>query len=394
MKVLFCYSGPIFLDQIGQLFGTHLTDDIFQRYFLLGEELVLAVSVEKIQDSKSQNKFTKISSSPIQLVELSKLNTFRKMLFEKSEAKKKLEEAIQQADLVIIRLPCMLGNMAVDIAEKLKKPFLLEIVGCPWDSYRYHSLKGKLIAPLAYFAMYRRVLHAPFSMYVTEEFLQKRYPTKGIHCGCSDVHLEVVNESILVSRIEKINKRKFNERLIIGTIGATNVKYKGQQYIIKALSKLRADGVEDYKYLVIGPGNTGYLTKIAQKYNVSDLVEFVGVIPHNEIFKILDKIDIYAQPSRTEGLPRALIEAMSRGVPSFGCRVGGMPELLESKMLFSKSHNCVKEICLILKSLTKDLMIHQARRNYLFSQNYQHDLLDNKRNQFLLDFKNSFLLKK
>ena len=44
-------------------------------------------------------------------------------------------------------------------------------------------------------------------------------------------------------------------------------------------------------------------------------------------------MDIYIQPSLTEGLPRALLEAMGRGCPAIASQVGGISELLEASCL-------------------------------------------------------------
>ena len=49
-----------------------------------------------------------------------------------------------------------------------------------------------------------------------------------------------------------------------------------------------------------------------------------------------DSIDIYVQPSKQEGLPRAVIEAMSRGCPVLGTDIAGIPELIQERCLFKK----------------------------------------------------------
>ena len=97
-----------------------------------------------------------------------------------------------------------------------------------------------------------------------------------------------------------------------------------------------------------------------QKLDVEEQVKILGPMPHNEVFKWLETIDLYVQPSRQEGLPRALIEAMSRGVPAFGARTGGIPELLDEDFIFSNTNSNIDEICRILKSFNKDNMKEQG----------------------------------
>jgi glycosyltransferase involved in cell wall biosynthesis len=47
----------------------------------------------------------------------------------------------------------------------------------------------------------------------------------------------------------------------------------------------------------------------------------------------MDELDLYVIPSLGEGLPRALVEAMSRGLPAIGSRRGGIPELVDGRWL-------------------------------------------------------------
>src|SRR5207244_4508989 len=52
-----------------------------------------------------------------------------------------------------------------------------------------------------------------------------------------------------------------------------------------------------------------------------------------EVFALLDQADIFVLPSRQEGLPRVVIEAMARGLPCFASALPGNYELLESRFL-------------------------------------------------------------
>lgn len=223
-------------------------------------------------------------------------------------------------------------------------------------------------------------------LYVTNQFLQYRYPTKGKAIGCSDVVISDFNENILNRRREKIEH--CGKKKILGTIAAINVKYKGQQYIIESLGKLKRQGKEDFEYQLVGNGDSSFLKSIAKKNNVEEQVKFIGGLPHEKIFEWLDSIDIYVQPSRQEGMPRALIEAMSRGIPAFGAKTGGIPELLPEQYLFSNSSKNINEIIKILESLQNGNMMQLAEQNYEVAKKYRGKEIQKVREEFYLDFYN------
>ena len=118
---------------------------------------------------------------------------------------------------------------------------------------------------------------------------------------------------------------------------------------------------------------------------MSDYVHFMGMISHEKIFDFLDTMDIYMQPSRQEGLPRAVIEALSRAMPTYGARTAGIPELLLDECVFD---NCaVSQIQAMLESLDKKKMIEYAKRNFEESKKYTSDILNKRRNEFFEEIK-------
>jgi glycosyltransferase involved in cell wall biosynthesis len=56
---------------------------------------------------------------------------------------------------------------------------------------------------------------------------------------------------------------------------------------------------------------------------------YLGSLPQAEVFQQMSQADILVLPSRSDALPRALIEALSLGVPQVATRVGGIPEIVE-----------------------------------------------------------------
>ena len=391
MKGLFCYDGPLIKDNFGDYYGIALNNETFSRYYSIASHLTLAISTKNIEKDDELNKYSKIDLNDLEIISLPSLTSLNGMLFSRGEVKEILIKLMTKVDFVIVRLPSFIGNMSVRIAKKLNKPCLIEMVGCSWGAYWNHSLKGKLIAPFMYYATKKNVREAEYVVYVTNEFLQKRYPTNGESTNCSNVILTQFDDTILEKRLEKINALDDSSKIIIGTIAAVDVRYKGQQYVIKAIGKLKERGITNFEYQIVGDGNQSYLKKIAKRYDVLDQVKFLGVLPHHKVFEWLDTIDIYVQPSRQEGLPRALIEAMSRGLPAFGARTAGIPELIEPEFIFSNTKKNIDEICKLIMSFNnKEIMLTQAKRNYEESKKYDKEIIERRRISFFKKFRRTF----
>lgn len=115
-----------------------------------------------------------------------------------------------------------------------------------------------------------------------------------------------------------------------------------------SLTELKAYQAQRYKHLIdFAIKNSAYYQKTLGNIpnasaieNIKQLpivnkVKFLGLLDIEDVNKYLEKIDIYIQPSRTEGLSRALVEAMSRGCFCIASKVGGNPELIEEKYLYN-----------------------------------------------------------
>mgnify|MGYP001182215236 FL=1 len=390
MRLLFVHDDRVKMDNKGNYYtGGAFNNEVWQRYYNLVDNLTVLLRSENktYTEEEALKKFNYFDSQLMELIVVEDLFDSIKSFFsprKKARIKATISEQVRKSDYIIARLPSYNGSLAVKYAQKFNKPYLIELVGCPWDSLWNYGYKGKLLAPLVYFKTKKLVREASYVLYVTERFLQQRYPTKGKFVNCSNVSVTEFSEIVLKKRVSKITN--ISNKIILGTAAAVDVKYKGQQYIIKALGKLKEKGIVNYEYQLIGDGDTSYLRKVAQKYNVEDQVKFLGSLPHKKVFDWLDSIDIYVQPSRQEGLPRALVEAMSRGLPAFGAKTGGIPELLDSKFIFSNSKKNIDEICEILLLFDKSTMLEQAKRNFNKAKSYDKKIIDERRRAFFQEF--------
>lgn len=386
MKLLFAHD-HIFYKFDDVMYSTGgLSKEMLERYTGVFDEV--KIISRQVGLKEYNDKLTIASTKNVEFTSVPNFKSLRNYT-KITEAKNIIEREVMNSDVIIARLPSSIGNIAVEMAKKNSKPYLIEVVACPWDALWNHSLKGKVVAPFSYNKMKQLVKKSHFTIYVTEEFLQKRYPTKGDSTNCSNVALQEFDDSVLRKRIEHIENKTSRDPIIIGTTAAIDVKHKGQQYIIKALGKLKEDGFTKYQYHLVGGGSQEYLASIAAKYGVSDQIKFLGAMPHNKVFEWLETIDLYVQPSRQEGLPRALIEAMSRALPAFGAKTAGIPELLEQDFIFSNTRKNIDEIVGILKSFDKETMINQSKRNFEESKKYEKNIIEARRRKFFEEFKNS-----
>ena len=386
-ELIFCYDGPLKKDKKEEYYGSALNDEMLKIYEHIANNIKVAVRIKSIKNDKEKKRSLKITKDKYKIIECPNISSLNGLLFKKNECRIILEKEIENTDYVIARLPSMIGGLSIDIARKLNKPYFIELVGCPWDALWNHSIKGKLFAPIMTLNTKRLVKNAPFVLYVTESFLQKRYPTKGKSIGCSDVILKETNDNTFEKRKKYILENQYDKKKIIATVAAIDVKYKGQKYVIKAINKLRKHGLDNYEYWIIGGGDKSYLEKFVKKYKLEDNVKFLGSLPHDEIFNKLKKVDIYIQPSKTEGLPRALLEAMSMGCLCIGTNVGGIPELLDKNYIVRSSN--VNDIVEKIKAITIEQQLKQSKVNFEKSKKYEKSTLEEKRNKFYDEFINS-----
>jgi glycosyltransferase involved in cell wall biosynthesis len=71
------------------------------------------------------------------------------------------------------------------------------------------------------------------------------------------------------------------------------------------------------------------LQDLVRQFNLVRNVRFLGKMENERVWSLLKLCDVFCQPSRSEGMSNALLEAMGCGLPCVATAVGGTPEVLE-----------------------------------------------------------------
>ncbi len=294
-----------------------------------------------------------------------------------------VEREIQKSDAVIVRTFSSMSAAAFQrIINKYHKKVLVESVGCSWDAMWNHGVRGKILAPYSFFSTRKIIKNADYVCYVTEFFLQTRYPAMGKQIAVSDVDIPDTDIQVLHNRSEKIRNHKGKYK--IATVGSVGVDYKGQKFVIQALAELKKRGNNRFEYYCIGDGNSRKLKNLTGRLGISECVHFLGAMPHDKVMEFLGEVDIYIQPSLIEGLPRSLVEAMSKGLPAFGSKVGGIPELLDEKCLFKRKD--VRQIADFLESLNVKMLLEYSERNFEVARKYEPSRNNERRIKFYREY--------
>jgi glycosyltransferase involved in cell wall biosynthesis len=283
--------------------------------------------------------------------------------------------AVAEADAVIGRLPSEIGLTACRLAARAGKPYLVELVGCPWDAlWGRGSLASKLYAPLSRARTRATLAPAPLVHYVTRGFLQGRYPTSGAYVCATNAMLPEPEPDAIERRIARFRSvRAGGEPLVFGTIGSMMTRLKGVFTAITALAEAR-DRLPPFVYRVLGESDNGETAALAAKLGMADRVVFDGLLPGaREVAGWLDGVDVYLQPSFQEGLPRGMIEAMNRACLAIGSTAGGIPELVPAERLHRPGD--AKGLRQRIEALvaTPDMALEtEMRHNFEVAQSYSY----------------------
>lgn len=251
--------------------------------------------------------------------------------------------AVHRSEVVWAVTPGVVSSIAISAAVLLRRPLVVNVVGDPAEATKRGVIRHPL-RPVASWLLPRiqRVgcRRADVVRYVSEG-LREIYP--------ASTSRQFVLSNVTIAGIA--SPRQYGRsafRLI--TVASLEQPYKGLDTVILAFAQVLAS-LPNCTLTIVGEGRLRTQLERLATSVAPGRVSFTGHVSPEEVLRLLSVHGIFVLASRTEGMPRAMIEAMASGLPCIGSRVGGIQELLADSCTFPPGHHA-KAAQLLLELLS------------------------------------------
>jgi glycosyltransferase involved in cell wall biosynthesis len=301
-----------------------------------------------------------------------------------------IQSAVRASGAVLFRLPCNIGALAWRCLAS-GRPYGVEVLGDPHASLAPEAMDTRLRALWRWLLPHylrKMCLGATAAAYVTRHALQRFYPPNRdtFSTSYSDVMTTHYSSTKLKRSVITDSSREYSaakKTHTVISVGAMEMLPKAQDILIKACASCVRRGL-DLRLVLVGDGKMRRsLEVLARDVGMAARTAFTGqLVGEDQIIRALDSADLFVLPSRTEGLPRAMIEAMARGLPCIGSDVGGIPELISSDSLVppNDAPALADKICAVLADRAR--MARMSKQNLERVGEYSDDVLRGRREAF------------
>lgn len=348
-------------------------NDIWARYVdAFGQVMVIA----RVQDAEASDpSWTEITLPGVQIAPITAFLGLGGFFRNLPWVVRDLWRVCRGLEGMIVRAPGTLAILAAPVLWRHKQPFAVELVGDPIDVFG--SGVGGRLGPGLRTVFVRNVkwlcAHADAVCYVTREALQRRYPARQ---GTFTIAASSVQLPRDIFAFRSRMRSTSNDPQVF-CAASLEVPYKGLDVLLEALAAMPAPP----RLRVAGDGRLrSELEARAQRVGLSKYVTFLGRLTKDEVLNEMRHCDLYVQPSLTEGLPRAVIEAMATAAPVVSTNVGGLPELVRAEDMV-RPGDAIGLAVLLEKVLMDPARLRAMSRHSLdVARDYEASILDERRN--------------
>lgn len=364
-----------------QFYGDNVGYDIVKRYADNFETVHLISRVKQVDMEHLEKHNHLLPFNNIVYYEVPFFTSIEELIRQRSQIKHVVAKAVKDCGCALVRVPSIIGFM---VLQELKSsiPYALEVVANPYEMYQGYSGKMKVQSLLMHYLLKRYCKRAKALAFVTKYSQQQRYEIN------KDKENNTYYSSIELKKeffSDKFLKHDFFEDettpIKIGHVAnMITGNIKGHKEVLHVADNLQKAG-RKVELVFAGDGpDVELYRKEAEDKGIK--ATFLGFIDKQQLHEMLLDLDFFLFPSKSEGLPKVLIEAMSISVPCVASNVGGIPELLPVENVFD-SYDVEGMTSRIKELLTdKQKYTENAKLMYNTALEYESSVLAERRKSF------------
>lgn len=302
---------------------------------------------------------------------------------------KTLRNIIKDCDRAILQLPCTIAMHTSKYIIKSKIPYATEVVYDAEDGWRSENNIVRKLLWKRIDSRMRSICRKAYGVAcVTSQYLQQHYFSNRKNAFVSNY------SSLALPKDFYGQPRKYPTKSIFTIVHIANkIFYEGRK---GHLESIKAIGVLKQKGIIVNICFAGAivdnspekLENYAKTLGIESQIKFLGFLNRSELSTFLNNADIFILPTKAEGLPRVLIEAMAKGLPCVTTNVSGNSELIDKDYLVD--YDDVEGLAKKLQKLICEATSYENEsiNNFSKSKSYEASILESRRDNFYNELKN------
>lgn len=355
--------------------------NFYQRYLRVFERMRLVCRCEEEKEVKKN----RVSLGLDERIEITPVPMFHgpkqylKVFFSVGKA---LNNVTDGCNAAILRIPSTIAQRAGKKVIKNKISYACEVVYDAEDGWRGYKGLSRIAWKRIDKQMRSLCANADGVSCVTEFYLQRHYYSKKADFFTSNYSSLALDKSFYGHPKVFQHDKECLIAHIANQVGEQSAK--GHKQTIEAVRKLKDRGIR-VKVKFAGNDHNGGIElfkQFARDMGVDNYVEFLGFQNREGINKLLSEADIYVMPTKAEGLPRVIIEAMSKGLPCITTPVSGNPELVNEHFLVDYFDTTA--LADRIDELINNASLYEetSKENFERSLQYEASILEKRRDDF------------
>jgi glycosyltransferase involved in cell wall biosynthesis len=225
--------------------------------------------------------------------------------------------AMQKGEVIQVRCPCNLGLLGTILAPLFSKYLIANYAG-QWMSFAGEPFSSRLQRFLLRSWWWRNGLVLVYGGGPNQ-------PRQVIPIFASTMTAKQVQRGSAAAGQKQLTFPV--QILFVGRL----VPAKGVEVLLRAASALLTQKIP-FKLSIVGDGHDRpRLENMAEQLDLGDKVHFVGPLPYEEVMSWYEKAHVLVLPTKSEGFPKVLVEAMCYGVVCVATDTGLIPWMLKER---------------------------------------------------------------